>query len=123
MRPRNRCTTAVEHGREAVMTSGVREDPESRFHKMYQVDRVTGCWIWTASLNVVSGYPQFRVGKKVVRPYRWYWELLNGQIPQGFECDHICDTPACVNPDHIDIVQHEDNLSNTKFYMGKRRKS
>lgn len=62
-----------------------------------------GCWIWTASLNK-NGYSQTSWKGKTRRAHRLLYEQLNGPIPQGLHCDHLCRVRACVNPEHIEPV-------------------
>lgn len=57
------------------------------------------CWDWTGTLQR-SGYGGFRVGSAHRASYR----LHKGEIPFGMQIDHLCSVPACVNPDHLDLV-------------------
>jgi hypothetical protein len=65
------------------------------------------CWLWKAGKNR-AGYGVFGVGAK--RAHRWIWEFENGPIPPGMLILHKCDTPACVNPAHLRLGTHSDNM-------------
>lgn len=41
--------------------------------------------------------------------HRYSWEEANGPVPEGLELDHLCRTPACVRPDHLEPVTHLEN--------------
>ena len=67
------------------------------------------CWLWTA-YSLQSGYGAFRYGDTIVTAHRTSFELFSGQIPEGMHVRHACDTPACVQPAHLLIGTHADNM-------------
>jgi hypothetical protein len=36
--------------------------------------------------------------------HRLMYELTKGPIPDGYEVDHLCSRPPCINPDHLEAV-------------------
>lgn len=75
--------------------------------------RVDGCWQWTGAL-VSRGYGSFRRsqsnGATTASAHRWIWEWACGPIPDHLEVDHLCFNRACVNPMHLDLVEHGENV-------------
>lgn len=80
---------------------------EERFWE--KVNRTESCWLWTGSQHPL-GYGRIGVGRTIRLAHRVSYELLVGPIPDGLELDHLCRTPACVRPDHLEPVTHAENM-------------
>ena len=81
-----------------------------RFHASYLPVPESGCWLWEKSL-VSHRYGCFWNGEKNVRAHRFSFEERNGKIPGKMNVCHKCDTPSCVNPDHLFLGTQSDNLA------------
>jgi len=87
----------------------------------------SGCWLWTGAPDS-SGYGRANVAPgKQERSHRAAWTLLRGPIPQGLFVCHRCDNRGCVNPDHLYLGTHQDNVRDAvqrrRFWRGPRRKA
>jgi HNH endonuclease len=68
------------------------------------------CWDWTA-FRCWAGYGRIIIkGNRGETASRVSWELHNGLIPSGMFVCHSCDRPICVNPAHLFLGHHEDNM-------------
>ncbi len=66
------------------------------------------CWNWTGAKS--HDYGCFWEGTRVVGAHRFLWEQVNGAVPEGLELDHLCRNPACVNPQHLEVVTRRENI-------------
>jgi hypothetical protein len=84
-----------------------------RFNKKYQIQN-NGCWLWIGGTRPNGkGVPYPRHWSddfKSVGAHRFSYELINGAIPKGLYVCHKCDMPLCVNPDHLFVGTHHDNM-------------
>jgi hypothetical protein len=74
-----------------------------------KVDKTGDCWTWTACRNAL-GYGSFRFEGKVSLAHRVSHILNIGPIPDGMLVIHSCDNPSCVNPSHLSLGTHQDNM-------------
>lgn len=88
--------------------NNLHTDPKALIHSRVTVS-ASGCWIWTRGRHGF-GYGILRMGGKTVLAHRLSYETFVGPIPTDTELDHVCRTPACVNPEHLEAVSHRDNL-------------
>lgn len=81
------------------------------------VQEMLGCWIWQRSLTVRGGYPQVyhpSLGKGPHRGNRVSYEAFVGPLEAGQVAAHRCDTPACLNPEHLFAADQAGNLSDMR---------
>lgn len=72
----------------------------------------TGCWLWTSTLHKKpNGYGIFSYKGKKYRTHRLSLSIKLGRELLPGECAlHSCDIPCCVNPDHLFVGSHADNM-------------
>ena len=70
-----------------------------------------GCWHWTGHIGT-NGYGSFGGGTRGHRVYahRFAYTFYYGQIPHNKWVLHTCDHPFCVNPNHLWLGNHRDNM-------------
>lgn len=75
----------------------------------HTVDTETGCWLWNGYLTK-RGYPGMTsFGGTIQAAHRSNYMRVKGPIPKGQDLDHLCRTPRCVNPDHLEAVSRAEN--------------
>lgn len=80
-----------------------------RFNEKYEINESTGCWLWHGSKDK-DGYGKININYKNYRAHRLSYELFKDIIPEGLFVCHTCDTPNCVNPEHLFLGTNQDNM-------------
>jgi hypothetical protein len=104
--------------------SKIKEAITKFYNKSFLVEE-TQCWIWQGARTQL-GYPMHSLPMDI-RPYicgghsgmfsagskpahRISYLISGKTIPEGYDVDHICNNPLCVNPDHLQAVSHQTNI-------------
>lgn len=84
----------------------------ARFEAKFIPEPNSGCWLWLGALNR-QGYGKLALhGRRGTfeLAHRTAWRLYHGPLPADVLVCHACDMPTCVNPDHLWLGTHQDNV-------------
>jgi hypothetical protein len=89
----------------------LRASLSERFHDKVMPEPNSGCWLWFGAVKE-HGYGVIGLGRRhegTEKAHRVGYLLYKGEIPEGMNVLHKCDTPACCNPEHLFLGTLKDN--------------
>ncbi len=93
---------------------------DERIESYIQRGRPDQCWVWLGP-QLKSGYGTLVIGNRSRRAHRAVYERSIGPIPANLCVIHTCDNKLCVNPNHLRLGTHQDNMRDM-FAKGRCRR-
>ena len=92
----------------------------ARFWSRVEAARHDDCWLWTGNHDR-KGYGKIIMNGRHMRAHRVSLMIkLGEQLPPGLVVLHACDNPPCVNPSHLSLGTHQENMDDMTR-KGRRR--
>lgn len=96
-------------------------DADRFFQKVKRAEG-NGCWVWLAALQG-DGYGYFhRPQGGTTYAHIVCYEFFHGKKPGGMDLDHLCRNLRCVNPSHLELVTHRENVLRGRGIAAQRIK-
>ena len=123
-----------EAGKPLTEKSRFEKTDEERFWDKVDIKSDDECWLWKGGRRGYEGreYGTAWVNGKNEGAHRYSFYLKNGFLPEytghneekNSVC-HTCDNPLCVNPSHLFLGSHTDNMRDkiNKGRCGQNRKT
>lgn len=86
----------------------------------------TDCWEPSGGYLTQDGYQRVLThkrskGGKLKMWHRLVWEIVNGDIPEGYEINHLCKNRKCCNIDHLEMLPRSEHRSRDNSERYRKR--
>lgn len=90
-----------------------------RLYSKAEIGKPENCWLWKGYIFSLKHkelpYGQFWWGEingkdKTISAHRASWIIANGKISGGLQVLHRCNNSLCINPNHLYLGTHENNM-------------
>lgn len=81
----------------------------SRLLQRRKIDEESGCWIYLGYADP-AGYARVGYQGKSKRVHQVSFWHFKGEVPEGYEIDHLCRNKRCFNPEHLEAVTKRTNM-------------
>jgi hypothetical protein len=79
------------------------------------------CWLWRDAVDE-DGYGKFRTPDGVRGAHIISWEMCHERrLPKGWHVDHLCRIRRCCNPEHLEAVEHSENVLRGASFSAKNK--
>jgi len=101
--------------------SSLKRSLQQRLDEKSILDPKTGCRLWTSASTYRYGL--INVGGRSIAAHRAAWIAKHGPIGPGLHVCHRCDTPACINPEHLFVGTQKQNMRDKAIKMKRRKEA
>lgn len=73
-----------------------------------EITELDWCWEWLGYTH--KGYGQIDIAGRTRVVHEVMFEHFVGPVPEGLELDHVCRNRRCANPNHLEVITHQENV-------------
>ena len=99
----------VVKAKDRMLTVNIITLEKAKDNFFNSIEKTNTCWIYKGLIGT-NGYGRCRYYKNPMYAHRFSWLIHHGEIPKKLHVLHSCDVKSCVNPNHLRLGTHQDNM-------------